>query len=90
MHTTIVYLLHFERPYKHARHYCGSALDLQARLDQHGTGQGARLLAVIAAAGITWELARTWTGGRHKERTLKKQGGATRRCPLCQHHKGER
>jgi predicted GIY-YIG superfamily endonuclease len=84
MHTTIVYLLHFERPYKHARHYTGSAHDLQDRLDRHAKGQGARLLAVIQAAGITWELARTWAGGRQKERTLKKQGGATRRCPVCQ------
>lgn len=79
-----VYLLHFETPYKHARHYTGWALDLNARLADHAAGRGARLLTVIQAAGITWTLARTWPGaGRGRERQLKRQGGASRRCPLC-------
>jgi predicted GIY-YIG superfamily endonuclease len=79
-----VYLLHFDRPYKHAKHYLGwTPGDLSARLAQHGTGQGARLLAVVHAAGIGWQLARTWTGSRKRERQLKTQGGASRRCPLC-------
>ena len=78
-----VYLLHFERPYCHARHYTGSTDDLPARLGTHQAGQGARLLAVARAAGIGWVLARTWPGGRARERQLKRQGGASRRCPLC-------
>jgi predicted GIY-YIG superfamily endonuclease len=78
-----VYLLHFSRPYKHARHYTGTAKNVQARLRQHAAGRGARLLAVARAAGITWELARVWPGGRERERQLKRQGGASRHCPLC-------
>jgi hypothetical protein len=79
-----VYLLHFDRPYKHAKHYLGwTPGDLAARLALHGTGQGARLLAVVHAAGIGWQLARTWPGGRRRERQLKIQGGASRCCPLC-------
>jgi predicted GIY-YIG superfamily endonuclease len=78
-----VYLLHFDRPYKHARHYTGYTADLPARLRAHRTGHGARLLAVVAAAGIGWTLARTWPGGRERERQLKRQGGASRHCPLC-------
>lgn len=78
-----IYLLHFERPYRHARHYTGFALDLDARLIAHTKGRGARLTAVVKAAGITWQLARTWTGTRRTERSLKQQGGASRRCPLC-------
>ena len=78
-----VYLLHFDRPYKHARHYTGSTDNLPARLRAHQRGQGARLLAVVAAAGIGWTLARTWPGGRDRERQLKRQGGASRHCPLC-------
>ncbi|HEY3957967.1 MAG TPA: hypothetical protein VGM53_31775 [Streptosporangiaceae bacterium] len=78
-----VYLLHFERPYRHARHYTGSTANLPARLRQHERGHGARLLAVIAAEGIGWTLARTWPGGRDRERQLKRQGGAARHCPLC-------
>ena len=79
-----VYLLHFERPYGHARHYCGWTVDLESRLTAHATGHGARLMAVIHGAGIGWRLARTWPGvTRAVERALKNQGGASRRCPLC-------
>jgi len=78
-----VYLLHFDRPYAHARHYLGWAADLDARLAEHAAGRGARLLAVVRAAGIGWTLARTWPGGRSRERALKRQGGASRRCPAC-------
>jgi hypothetical protein len=54
-----VYLIHFQRPYKHARHYCGwvhSPTFLEPRLGAHRDGAGARLMAVITAAGIGWEL----------------------------------
>jgi predicted GIY-YIG superfamily endonuclease len=78
-----VYLLHFDRPYAHARHYAGWTGDLPARLAEHAAGRGARLLAVLAEAGIGWRLARTWPGTRRRERQLKRQGGASRRCPLC-------
>ena len=79
----VIYLLHFERRYEHAAHYTGWASDLEHRLTEHAAGRGARLLAVIQAAGIGWTLARTWSGTRSDERALKRQGGASRRCPLC-------
>ena len=79
-----VYLLHFDQPYKHARHYLGWAADLQARLDCHRAGRGARLLAVLVAEGIGWQLARTWPDAdRNRERRLKNMGGGARHCPLC-------
>jgi predicted GIY-YIG superfamily endonuclease len=78
-----VYLLHFDRPYGHARHYSGWASNLDRRLNEHAAGRGARLMTVIKQAGIGWQLARTWTGTRDLERALKRQGGASRRCPLC-------
>ena len=78
-----VYLLHFDRPYAHAGHYTGWTTDLPTRLADHATGHGARLLAVTGQAGIGWRLARTWPGTRHTERALNRQGGASRRCPLC-------
>jgi predicted GIY-YIG superfamily endonuclease len=81
--TNTVYLLHFDRPYRHARHYLGSTSDLRARLDQHRAGQGARLMAVVRAAGIDFELARTWTGGRTRERQLKRRHASPRLCPMC-------
>ncbi len=80
-----VYLLHFSTPLGHAKHYTRWAGPgrLDQRLAEHAAGRGARLLEVVREAGITWQLARTWTGGRRRERQLKKQGGASRRCPLC-------
>lgn len=79
-----VYLIHFDKPFKHAKHYTGWAINLAARLDLHAAGQGARLLAVIKAEGIGWRLARTWENvDRNFERRLKVQGGAFRRCPMC-------
>jgi hypothetical protein len=86
------YLLHFDRPYISAngkgvaKHYTGfadSSRSLKSRLAEHERGRGARLLQVVKAAGITWTLARTWPGGRGRERQLKNQGGASRRCPEC-------
>ena len=79
-----VYLLHLDTPFGHARHYTGWARDLDARLNHHATGTGARLLAVARAAGIGWCLARTWTQvDRNYERSLKNRGGAARQCPVC-------
>lgn len=85
-HIGVVYLLHFDRPYRHAKHYTGWTTSLLDRLNAHDTGHGARLLAVIRAAGIGFTLARTWPGPRDKERALKRQGGASRRCPMCGIH----
>lgn len=78
-----VYLLHFSQPYKHAKRYTGWASDLKARLAEHEQGQGACLLQIIKAAGISWTLARTWPGDRKRERELKNMGGASRRCLQC-------
>ena len=79
-----VYLLHFDRPYRHAAHYTGWTTNLHHRLTDHRTGHGARLLSVVTAAGIGWQLARTWPNTTsNDERALKVQGGASRRCPLC-------
>jgi hypothetical protein len=76
-----VYLLHFDKPY---RHYLGWAADLDARLSAHSAGNGGRLMAVIKAAGIGYQLARTWEGAdRYRERELKKRHNAPRLCPIC-------
>ena len=79
-----VYLLHFDQPYGHARHYLGWARAgrLEARLAMHGKAGGSALMRAVAAAGIEWRLARTWPGDRYRERQLK-QRGHTRQCPIC-------
>lgn len=78
-----IYLLHFERPYRHARHYLGWTLDLDTRVREHANGRGARLMEVLREQGISFTIARTWTGDRHYERTLKNRKCAPRMCPLC-------
>jgi predicted GIY-YIG superfamily endonuclease len=88
MHSTdpapgTVYLIHLDVPYKHARHYTGWTANLDARLQAHRDGRGARLMEVITAAGITWRLARTWPGGRDRERAIKNRHEAPRLCPFC-------
>jgi len=85
-----VYLIHFDRPFKHARHYLGWALDLDARLEQHRNGQGARLLNAVNLAGITWSVARVWTSVPIQfERALKLRRDATTLCPTCRQARSE-
>jgi predicted GIY-YIG superfamily endonuclease len=82
--TGTVYLLHFDRPYEHARHYLGWASNLEARLEHHRAGTGGNLLRVLKNAGIGWKLARTWSpADRNRERQIKRQGGLSRSCPMC-------
>jgi predicted GIY-YIG superfamily endonuclease len=79
----VIYLLHFSTPYHHAKHYVGFTTDLDARIDAHQRGAGARLLEVIGAAGIGFSLARTWSGTRNDERAIKNRKAAPRLCPTC-------
>jgi hypothetical protein len=85
------YLLHFDQRYEHAGHYTGWAEDLDRRLAEHLGGRAARLIEVITQAGIGFRLARTWPGvTRARERQLKRQGGASRYCPICQQERKAR
>ena len=73
-----VYLIHFETPYKHARHYLGSTDNLSRRLFEHATGTGARLMQVIQRAGIRYHVAKVWQG----EDAWKQALVYWRHCPL--------
>lgn len=82
-----VYLIHFDRPLAdHARHYLGWSSDLDARLEEHRQGRGARLMEVVRERGIGWHLARTWEGTRNRERALKARAESPRLCPDCTSH----
>jgi hypothetical protein len=87
-----IYLIHFERPIGghprggprlFARHYLGHAVDLEARIAEHRRGQGSRLMAAVAAAGINFVVARTWPGDRALERRLKRRHDSPGLCPMC-------
>ncbi len=86
-----VYLLHFERAFGHARHYCGwTSLSLEQRLKRHNTSQGARLLLAVRRAGIKYTVAQVWENqDRNFERKLKNRGGLARVCPLCRQMKSK-
>jgi hypothetical protein len=78
-----VYLLHFDKPVRHARHYRGWAADLEARLRHHAQGTGAKLTALAVRLGIGWELALVVPGDKNLERDWHNIGGAAKMCPIC-------
>lgn len=70
----MIYLLCFDKPYKHAKHYLGWCEDKEFpnRLEKHIKGNGARLTAAASKNGISFTLARIWPkGDRHLEKKLK-------------------
>lgn len=81
---TTVYLIHFDPPYRHMRHYIGAtnktALE---RFREHVTGNGARLTRQALKAGSRLQLAYTWDNVTWEfERKLKGRG-ASHLCPIC-------
>lgn len=84
-----LYLLHFDVPRHHARHYLGSSDQLESRLAAHATGRGARLTRALWEEGEQWTLAAIFallphrTSGRDTERMSKKRHNAKAYCPLC-------
>lgn len=82
-----IYLLHFNNPHRHAKHYLGWALNYKwvERIEQHKKGTGAVFFRNLVRAGadISFVLARTWENkDRFYERKLK-QTGKARFCPVC-------
>ena len=84
-----VYLLHFSSRLHHAGHYVGFTTDLARRVEDHRKGYaGARLMAAVKDAGITFQVARTWDGDRAFERRIKNRHATPRLCPVCQANTG--
>lgn len=82
----VVYLLHLDAPLhptQRAQHYTGWARVLEARDSHHRDGTGARFTQVAVQRGIGWVIAKVEPGDKNRERQLKNQGGAKRRCPIC-------
>ena len=85
--TGTVYLVHFDSPYYHARHYMGFTDDLSKRMDRHRSGDGSRLLRALKEANIGYTVVRTWKGDRSLERRLKKRKNSPSFCPVCRGEK---
>lgn len=79
----MVYLLHFERPYFHARHYIGYTDDLERRLGEHLSGQGSPLVKAVVNSGVAVIVAATFEGDRDLEKKMKARHKAAHFCPIC-------
>lgn len=86
MATGVLYLICFRErlgTQKHSiKHYLGFARDLDARLEKHRAGQGARVTKALRERGIDWDVVAVWPGNRGVENELKLHS-ATRICPRC-------
>lgn len=81
-----LYLLHFERPFKHARHYLGWSRDAIKRIKDHRAGKGSNLMRLVAEAEIMFAVAWIRPGTMLDERKLKNSGGGSRHCTICHPH----
>jgi len=79
----MVYLLHFDRPYRHARHYVGFTTDLKRRLEWHRLGKSAALMTAIKNAGIGFTVARVWHNVTVAFERRISRTSIKRWCPLC-------
>ncbi len=79
-----VYLLHFSRPYCHARHYVGFSRRVDLRMREHRRGHGSPLVEAVLSAGIEIFIARTWDNVTVAfERRLHWACGKKYGCPIC-------
>lgn len=83
-----VYLVHFDRRYQHAGHYCGLTHDLHDRLDQHSCGghDASKLMRAVYRARIPWTLVKVWAfddvgAAAIWEQKVKKKNAWY--CPIC-------
>ena len=83
-----VYILYLEPGFRHARHYIGWALDVDARLAEQLAGADSPLIRAAVVAGVRVELAATIPGSRHLKRRLKRWHKTGQFCPLCRAARG--
>lgn len=84
----MVYILHFDKPFKHARHYVGYCEDsrFEDRMNEHRKAKWAdSYMGKVNAQGIRWKVARVIPNGdENLERRIKfiwKRTAAL--CPCC-------
>lgn len=83
----MIYLVHFQTPFKHAKHYLGfTDVSLQQRFARHMSNakkrRGSALMRAVMKARIRFKVVRTWPGDRDRERRMKVSGNSWR-CPIC-------
>lgn len=80
-----IYLLHFDPPYKHARHYLGwTSKTVEERVFAHLRGDGSPLVKAATRAGHGIVIADTWEDtDRFEERRMKNTHRVPDFCPIC-------
>ena len=82
----MVYLIHFDEPFKGVQHYLGYSADekFAARIHHHEKGTGSRLVRAVNAAKIGWSVVRQWPNeDGNFERMLKNKKNTPALCPAC-------
>lgn len=89
----VIYLVHLDAPLGNpqnaramAQHYVGAAElhRFHARIAEHRSGHGSKLLAAAVARGIGFAVARTWEAPFAFEKVLKQRyKNARELCPVC-------
>ena len=85
-----LYLLHFNEPLSHAKHYLGSCEDVSDRVDRHHRGAGAKITRAVREKGIGWTIAAVFAiregcskTRREIERHAKQRKNSCSYCPIC-------
>jgi len=84
-----VYVIHFNQPYRHAKHYTGIAKNIKSRMREHASGNGARLLQVLKENNIGFKYSiikefPDFSSAHTYEKYLKtKIKKPQRYCPIC-------
>jgi len=70
----MIYILEFQPPFHHAKFYVGycETNRLEARLEQHKKGSGAKICRAAVLAGVHLHLVTTFPGNRQTERMIKR------------------
>lgn len=83
----MVYLIHFETPLHHAKHYIGWTRNKRTfvkRIEYHRNGHGAKILNACNKMGIDWDVSRVWDDGdTGLEKRLKRWHKSSQLCPVC-------
>lgn len=82
----MVYLIHFNKKFKHAKHYIGFCKDgrLKERMFHHKNGTGSKLMKAVSKAKINWKVVRVWDNeDGNFERKLKNMKNSKKLCPIC-------
>jgi predicted GIY-YIG superfamily endonuclease len=95
MNSWKVYILHFDKAFKHACHYTGITNDIDRRMDEHRKGKGARLTQILKANGISFDYSvigeyPNYSEAKAREKHLKTcYKKPVRYCPICKALKRE-